>query len=82
MAEERRQVREGRLERQGASLCQSARHELETSPAGRRLTARLLLCKDEWHEEEVDFRQNRQRSKLTYQQEPAGLELLGAHNGV
>ena len=76
MDAQRGQIREGRLKRQGASLCQSARHELETSPAGRRLTARLLLCKDEWHEEEVDQREDGQRSKLTHQQEPAGVELL------
>ena len=67
MAEERRQVREGRLERQGTGLRESARYELETSPAGRRLTARLLLCKDEWHEEEADKREDGQRSKLTDQ---------------
>jgi hypothetical protein len=67
MAEERRQVREGRLERQGSGLRESARYELETSPAGRRLTARLLLCKDEWHEEEANQRQDSQRPELTDQ---------------
>jgi len=76
MAEERRQVREGRLERQGSGLRESARHELETSPAGRRLTARLLLCKDEWYEEEADQRKDGQRPKLTDQQKPTGVELL------
>ena len=82
MAEERGEKPRWWLERQRESLCKSARYELETSPAGRRLTARLLLCKDEWHEEETDQREDGQRSKLTYQQEPAGVELLGAHNGV
>jgi hypothetical protein len=76
MAEERRQVREGRLERQGSGLRESARYELETSPAGRRLTARLLLCKDEWHEEEANLCQDSQRSRFTDQQEPTGVELL------
>jgi len=66
MAEERRQVREGRLERQGSGLRESARYELETSPAGRRLAQRLILCADGWHEEETNERQDSQRSKLTY----------------
>ena len=76
MAEERGQIREGRLERQGSGLRESARYELETSPAGRRLTARLFLCKDEWHEEEANLCQDSQRPELTYQQEPTGVELL------
>jgi hypothetical protein len=67
MAEERGQVREGWFKRQGTGLRESARHELETSPAGRRLTARLLLCKDEWHEEEAHKRQDSQRPELTDQ---------------
>ncbi len=64
MAEERRQIRHGRLERQGSGLRESARYELETSPAGRRLTARLLLCKDEWNEEEAHISEDRERPKL------------------
>jgi hypothetical protein len=68
MAEERGQVREGRLERQGSGLRESARHEFETAPARRRLPARLFLCEDEWHEKEADLRKDRQRSRLTNQQ--------------
>ena len=76
MDEKRRKEPEGWFKRQGKSLCQSARYELETSPAGRRLTARLFLRSDEWHEKEVDQCKDGQRSELTYQQEPAGVELL------
>jgi len=65
MAEERGQVREGRLERQRSGLRESARHEFETAPARRRLPARLFLCEDEWNEKEADLRQDRQRPKLT-----------------
>jgi len=68
MAEERGQIREGRLERQGSGLRESARYELETSPAGRRLSQRLILCKDGRHEEETNERQDSQRSGFTDQQ--------------
>jgi hypothetical protein len=67
MATQGRQKPQGWLERQGASLSQKARDEFETSPAGRRLTPRLFLRKDDWHEEEVDQRKNGQRSELTHQ---------------
>jgi hypothetical protein len=76
MDEERGQIRKGRLERQGSGLRESARYELETSPAGRRLTARLLLRKDEWNEKEANKRENGQRSGFTHKQEPTGVELL------
>jgi len=66
MAEERGQVREGRLERQRSSLCKSARHEFETAPARRRLPARLFLCEDEWHEKEANQREDGKRSELTH----------------
>jgi hypothetical protein len=68
MAEERREEPRGRFERQRASLCQSARYEFETSPARRRLPARLFLCEDEWNEKEVDEREDGKRSELTHQQ--------------
>ena len=76
MAAQGRQEPKGWLERQGASLRQKARDEFETSPAGRRLTPRLFLRKDEWDEEEAHFRKDGQGPKLQDQQEPAGLELL------
>ncbi len=44
--------------------------ELETSPARRRLPARLFLCEDGRDEKEIDIPQNRQRPRLTYKQEP------------
>jgi len=67
MAEKRRQEPKGWLERQGASLRQKARDEFETSPAGRRLTPRLFLRKDDWHEKEIDEREDGQRPELTDQ---------------
>jgi len=69
MDTQRRQEPQRRLERQGPSLCQKTRDELETSPAGRRQQARLFLCKNVWNEEEAYQRQNRQRPELAYQQE-------------
>jgi hypothetical protein len=76
MAEERGQIREGRFKRQGTGLRESARYELETSPAGRRLKARLLLRKDEWYEKEANKRENGERPGFTHKQEPTGVELL------
>jgi len=46
MAEERRQVREGWLECQGSRLREKARHELETSPARRRLPEKYVTKSD------------------------------------
>jgi hypothetical protein len=43
MAEERRQKPRWWIERQGESLREKARHEFESSPAGRRLKERLVL---------------------------------------
>jgi len=53
MAEERRQESQGWLECQGTRLREKARHELETSPARRRLPARLFLCEDGRDEKEM-----------------------------
>jgi len=79
MAEERGQIREGRLKRQGPSLLQqsqSGQAGTEGSTARGRPTPRLLLRKDEWHEEKTDKREDGQRPELTYQQKPTGVELL------
>ena len=76
MATQGRQEPQRRLERQGASLCQKAGHELETSPAGRRLTPRLFLRKDEWDEEEAHLCKDGQGPEQPDQQKPSGLELL------
>ena len=64
MATQRRQVRKGWLERQGASLREKARDELETAATRRRLKARLFLCKNEWDEKEIDIRKNGERPEL------------------
>jgi hypothetical protein len=64
MAEKRRQIGEGWLERQGASLREKARDELETAATRRRIKARLLLCKDVWDEKETDIRKNSERPEL------------------
>ena len=76
MATQRGEVREGWLERQGTGLREGARHEFETSPARRRLPARLFLREDEWHEKEANQREDGERPELAHQQKPTGLELL------
>ena len=76
MAEERRQVREGRFKRQGTSLRESARYELEGSPARRRLPARLFLCEDGRDEKEANECKDSQRSGFTHQESFEGMELL------
>jgi len=64
MAAQRRQEPQRRLERQGASLCEERRAQLETASTRRRLTARLFLCKNEWDEKEIDIRKNSERPEL------------------
>ena len=64
MDKERGQVREGRLERQGTGLRESARYESKATTTGGRLKARLFLREDEWHEEKINLREDRERSKL------------------
>jgi len=64
MAEKRRQIGEGWLERQGASLREKARDELETAATRRRIKARLLLCEDVWDEEKANIRKNSERPEL------------------
>ena len=79
MATQGRQEPQGGFEREGPRLLQqsqSGQAGVESTPARGRLTARLLLRSNEWHEEEINKRENGERSKLTYQQEPAGVELL------
>jgi len=66
MDSQRRQEPQWRIERQGASISKKARHEFETSPAGRRKQARLLLRKDDWDEEEAYQCKNGKRSELAY----------------
>jgi hypothetical protein len=64
MATQGRQVREGWLERQGASLREKARDELETAATRGRLKARLFLRPYEWDEKEIDIRKNSERPEL------------------
>jgi hypothetical protein len=64
MATQRRQEPQRRLERQGASLCEERRAQLETTSTRRRLKARLFLRKDEWHEEKINILKNSERPEL------------------
>jgi len=50
--------------RQGPSLCEERRTQLETAATRRRIKARLFLCKDEWDEKEADIRKNSERPEL------------------
>jgi len=74
-----RQIGRGRIERQGPCFLQqsqSGQAGVESPPARGRLTARLFLRPDGWHEEETNKREDGERPKLTYQQKPTGVELL------
>ena len=64
MDAQRRQIGEGRLERQGPSLREKARDELETAATRGRLKARLFLRSYEWDEKETDIRKNSERPEL------------------
>jgi hypothetical protein len=59
-----RQESQRRLERQGASLCETRRAQLETAATRGRLKARLFLCPYEWDEKEIDIRKNSERPEL------------------
>jgi hypothetical protein len=59
-----RQEPQRRLERQGASICETRRAQLETTSTRGRIKARLFLCKDEWNEKEIDIRKNSERPEL------------------
>jgi hypothetical protein len=63
MAEERGKESQWWVERQGAGLRESARHELESSPAGRRRKEEVILRTYVRNEEKADKRQNRERSE-------------------
>jgi hypothetical protein len=64
MATQRRQVREGRLERQRSGLCETRRAQLETASTRGRIKARLFLREDVWNEEKINQRQNGKRSEF------------------
>jgi hypothetical protein len=59
-----RQEPQRRLERQGASICETRRAQLETTSTRGRLKARLFLRKDEWNEKEVNILKNSERPEL------------------
>jgi hypothetical protein len=63
MDEERGKESQRWLERQRESLRESARYELETSPAGRRRKEEVFLRTYVRDEEKADKRQNRERSE-------------------
>ena len=59
-----RQEQEWRPQRQGPSFCEERRSQLETAATRRRITARLILRKNEWNEGEADIRRNSERPEL------------------
>jgi hypothetical protein len=59
-----RQEPQRRAERQGPSLCEERRAQLETTSTRGRLKARLFLRKDEWNEKEVNILRNSERPEL------------------
>jgi hypothetical protein len=59
-----RQEPQRRLERQGPSLCETRRAQLETAATRGRLKARLFLRPHEWDEKEIDIRKNSERPEL------------------
>jgi hypothetical protein len=63
MDEERGKESQRRLERQRESLRESARHELETSPAGRRRKKEVFLRQNVRDEKEVNVGKNGERSE-------------------
>jgi hypothetical protein len=59
-----RQEPQRRPERQGPSLCEERRSQLETASTRGRLKARLFLRPHEWDEKEADIRKNSERPEL------------------
>jgi hypothetical protein len=64
MDTQRRQEPQRRAERQGASLCEERRAQLETAATRRRIKARLFLRPHDWDEKEIDIRKNSERPEL------------------
>jgi hypothetical protein len=63
MATQRREESERRSKRQGSGFRKEGGDEFKASPTRGRLKEKVLLCKNDGHEEEVDFRKNSQRPK-------------------
>jgi hypothetical protein len=64
MAESGREKQKWWPQRQGASIREKARDELETAATRRRIKARLFLREDGWDEKKVDIRKNSERPEL------------------
>jgi hypothetical protein len=64
MAEIRRQEQKWRPKRQGPSLCEERRDELETAATRRRIKKRLFLRPHGGDEKEIDIRKNSERPEL------------------
>jgi hypothetical protein len=64
MDSQRRQEPQWRFKRQGASLREKARDELETAATRRRIKARLFLRPHDGDEKEIDIRKNSERPEL------------------
>jgi hypothetical protein len=64
MAAQGREEPQRRTERQGPSLCETRRAQLETAATRGRLKARLFLRPYEWDEKEIDIRKNSERPEL------------------
>jgi hypothetical protein len=64
MDSQRRQEPEWRFKRQGPSLCEETRDELETASTRRRLKARLFLRPHGGDEKKADIRKNSERPEL------------------
>jgi len=64
MATQRRQESQGRLKRQGASICEERRAQLETAATRRRIKERLFLRAHGGDEKEVDIRKDSERPEL------------------
>jgi hypothetical protein len=64
MAESRRKESQWRPQRQGPSLSEKRRDELETAATRGRIKARLFLRSHEWDEKEIDIRKNSERPEL------------------
>jgi hypothetical protein len=64
MAAQRREESQRRLKRQGPSLCEERRSQLETTSTRGRLKARLFLRPHGGDEKEADIRKNSERPEL------------------
>ena len=64
MATQGRQEPQWRLKRQGPSLCEERRAQLETAATRRRIKARLFLRPDGGHEEKANILRNGERPEL------------------